>query len=512
METKLHTQRPTSIVRALIYTRASMDRHYLMRSTDDQETDCRTWCDQEKWEVGKVITDANRSASRWRTREREGFEEALRLIASKEYDAFVTWEPSRAGRELLAYVQLRAACQEAGVLYLTKGRVYDFSRHDDAFMMGLEFLSAEKDAAVIRDRQLRTVRLNAQKGRPHGRLPYGYRRVYDEQTRALVRQEIDPEKAAIIVAAVDEILDGGAINQIVTRLNRQGVPTPMKATSEHSRGWTTATIRQIIKSPTIAGLRMYQGEVIGQADWPAIIPIKKWEKVNHLLDDRARRTRYVPEDNPSHPRWLLTFVARCGYCMHPLVRVHGTKRRRRTGLRHDNYVCGRPGCRKVSIDLPKTDAYVTGALLGWLSKPESLAVIVGPEEDWSERVREAEEQVAALRQRLDEAANEYAEGSISMTMLTSIERRLIPEIERAAKAAVPPVADKRLLSFMQESDLEAAWEALELVEKRRLLKMLLDIRVEKATQVGPFFNPDRIKITPRFSVPETYQWKRPESS
>lgn len=134
------------------------------------------WCEQEKWTVAKVITDANRSASRWRTREREGFEEALELIASKEYDAFVTWEPSRAGRELLAYVQLRAACQEAGVLYLTKGRVYDFARHDDSFMMGLEFLSAEKDAAIIRDRQLRTVRLNAQKGRPHGRLPFGYRR------------------------------------------------------------------------------------------------------------------------------------------------------------------------------------------------------------------------------------------------------------------------------------------------------------------------------------------------
>lgn len=142
---------------ALMYTRASMDRHYLMRATDDQETDCRAWCDQQGWRVGKVITDANRSASQWRTREREGFEEALQLIASKEYDAFVTWEPSRAGRELLAYVQLRAACQEAGVLYLTRGRVYDFERDDDAFMMGLEFLTAEKDAAVIRERQLRTV-------------------------------------------------------------------------------------------------------------------------------------------------------------------------------------------------------------------------------------------------------------------------------------------------------------------------------------------------------------------
>lgn len=81
---------------ALIYTRASMDRHYLMRSTSDQETDCRSWCEQQGWRVARVITDANRSASQWRTREREGFEEALQLIASKQYAAFVTWEPSRA--------------------------------------------------------------------------------------------------------------------------------------------------------------------------------------------------------------------------------------------------------------------------------------------------------------------------------------------------------------------------------------------------------------------------------
>ena len=225
METQFHNStNPVEEINALIYTRASMDRKYLMRSTDDQESDCRAWCEQQGWQVGKVITDANRSASKWRTREREGFEEALHLIASKKYEAFVTWEPSRAGRELLAYVQLRAACQEAGVLYLTKGRVYDFSRHDDSFMMGLEFLTAEKDAAVIRDRQLRTVRIHAEQGRPHGRLPYGYRRVYDPSTGVLLRQEIEPEKAAIITRAVDDILNGVPINAITTQLNREGVP------------------------------------------------------------------------------------------------------------------------------------------------------------------------------------------------------------------------------------------------------------------------------------------------
>lgn len=512
MQTQPLTHPSADDVNALVYTRASMDRHYLMRSTGDQETDCRSWCDQQNWKVGKVITDANRSASKWRTREREGFEEALRLIASQEYEAFVTWEPSRAGRELLAYVQLRAACQEAGVLYLTKGRVYDFARHDDSFMMGLEFLTAEKDAAVIRDRQLRTVRLNAEKGRPHGRLPYGYRRVYDEKTRALVRQEIDPEKASIIVSAVDEILDGVAINKIVTRLNREGIPTPMKPTSEHSRGWMTSTVRQIIKSPTIAGLRKYQGRIIGEADWPAIIPREKWEKVNQVLSDRARHARYVDEDNHSYPRWLLSFVARCDYCSHPLVRLHGMVARKKDGRPRDNYVCGKPGCRKVSIDIPYADAYVSGVLLGWLSTPESLSVIVGPEENWNERVREAEEHVAMLRKRLDEAASEYAEGRISMSMLTGIEQRLTPEIERAAKAAVPPVNDGQLLSLMQESNLEAAWERLELVEKRRLLKMLFDIRVQKARRMGGLFDPERIRITPRFSVPESYQWTRSESS
>ena len=41
METRTLTRPRPGDVNALIYTRASMDRHYLMRSTNDQETDCR---------------------------------------------------------------------------------------------------------------------------------------------------------------------------------------------------------------------------------------------------------------------------------------------------------------------------------------------------------------------------------------------------------------------------------------------------------------------------------------
>ncbi|WP_141381619.1 recombinase family protein [Microbacterium lacticum] len=512
MENQLLKPTPTDEVNALIYTRASMDRKYLMRSTGDQETDCRTWCDQQAWHVGKVITDANRSASKWRTREREGFEEALHLIESQEYAAFVTWEPSRAGRELLAFVQLRAACQEAGVLYLTKGRVYDFSRHDDSFMMGLEFLTAEKDAAIIRDRQLRTVRLHAQQGRPHGRLPYGYRRVYDPHTGVLLRQEIDPEKAAIITRAVEDILNGVPINAIVTQLNREGVPTPMKPNTENSRGWMSSSLRQILLSPTIVGLRKYRGEIIGEADWPAIIPREKWEQVNRVLADRARRTRYVDEDNHSHPKWLLSFVAKCGYCSRGLVRLHGVIPRK-NGERRDNYTCAAVGCRKISIDIPRTDEFVVSTLLGWLSKPESLAVLAGPGENWQEQIEEAEARVAQLRGRLDEAAEEYAAGRISMAMLSSIEQRLKPQIVEAAKATVPPVSDATVLHLMSAEDIETAWNGLDLLEQRRIVKTLFDIRIVKAKQMGGIFDTGRIRIEPRYAVPQqSYRWSREETA
>jgi len=122
-----------------------------------------------------VITDANRSASQWRRKEREGSRRpGLDRVGADS--GVCDLEPSRAGRDLAIYVQLRAACQRAGVLYLTQGRVYDFSRPDDSFMMGFEFLRAEADANTMRERQLRTARRNAEKGRPHGRLAYGYRR------------------------------------------------------------------------------------------------------------------------------------------------------------------------------------------------------------------------------------------------------------------------------------------------------------------------------------------------
>lgn len=221
---------------SIVYGRASRDRKKLMRSIDDQLVDCVGWLEPIRWNPKVIVRDSDRSASQWRKQEREGFDEAMALIESGRYGGFATWEPSRAGRDLEIYVQLRKACQRAGVLYLTNGRVYDLRRSDDSFSMGFEFLRAEADANTMRERQLRTVRLNAEKGRPHGRLPYGYRRVYDESTGVLLRQEPDPHTGRIVREMARDVLDGKSMWSIAMRLQEAGEPTPMRTRTDAPRG------------------------------------------------------------------------------------------------------------------------------------------------------------------------------------------------------------------------------------------------------------------------------------
>ncbi len=84
-------------------------------------------------------------------------------------------------------------------------------------------------------------------------------------------------------------------------------------------------------------------------------------------------------------------------------------------------------------------------------------------------------------------------------MLSNVEQRLTPQIEQAAKAAVPPVTDENLAALLEADDIEQAWQDLRLVDRRHILKALLDIRIEKAPQMGGKFDFGRIKIAPRFS-------------
>lgn len=481
---------------ALLYGRASQDRHKLMRSIGDQIEECRGWCAPLGWRVAKVITDADRSASQWRRKEREGWEEAIELIKSGRYGAFVTWEPSRAGRDMEIFVQLRAACQEAGVLYLTHGRVYDFSRSDDSFMLGFEFLRAEADANTMRERQMRSTRLRAEKGRPHGRVPFGYRRVYDERTGTLIGQEPDPRKAELVRMMAREVLSGTTAYQVAVMLTRMGEPGPSGPREGNpDRGWAQATVKQILKNPTIAGKRVYQGKVIGDAQWEPLISEEDFTRVQKVLQDRARR---VHHHDGVAPKTLLSHILKCHYCGRPMVRTTNKNRKVGGGPRHPRYICRHIGCQKVMIAAEWLDEFISAAAVAWLSTPENIAALAADDEDWAERSAEAELRIAEHQARLNDATDQFTNGAISASALARIESTLRPQIEEAQRDAVPTIIDDGVRTLMSAQDVKEAWDTAGLMEQRRILKLIFDIRIMQTPRRGPnAVQPERVLIAPR---------------
>src|SRR4051795_677977 len=210
-------------LRAVIYTRVSSDPNDRGRSVHEQEMDCRAVCSREGWEVVAVFADNDRSASRYATRERPEHRKLIRFIEDGHADVLVTWEASRAQRDLAAYARLRDLCERRKVLLSYSGRTYDMAEADDRFGTGLDALLAERESDQTRKRVLRAVRANAEKGRPHGKLLYGYRREYDPGTRELIGQVPDPDTAPVVQEAARRVLAGETPYAVAQNFNRRGI-------------------------------------------------------------------------------------------------------------------------------------------------------------------------------------------------------------------------------------------------------------------------------------------------
>ena len=186
---------PERARRALIYTRVSKDKRQ-GRSVEEQEAECRRVCEHEGWTVVDVLTDNDRSGSRYATRSRPAWNEVKCRLATDGIDVLVTWEASRPGRDLGEHVELRKLCRAYGVRLNYSGSTLDLYDSSDSFRAGLDALISEDESERTRTRILRAVRSQATAGRPHGRVLYGYRRVYNDKTGALVGQDPTPRRPA----------------------------------------------------------------------------------------------------------------------------------------------------------------------------------------------------------------------------------------------------------------------------------------------------------------------------
>jgi len=454
----------TAPPRAFIYDRNSRDRTGQGTSVRDQNTDNQRLCDRNGWTIAGIFQDPGKSASRYATKPRDGYDAMIRGIRNGLCDVLVVWESSRAYRTTRAYIDLRDLCETAGVLLCINGRVNDMRRADDRFSTHIEALIAEREADAIRERVLRTTRLNAERGGPHGPVAYGYRREYDPHTGALLRQVADEEQAAVVREIARAVADGRSLYSIAQDLNGRGVPGPGGGV------WRGPALKQLLLKPTYLGQRVYRGVVMGDAAWPAILDEVTYYACRRVLDDPARRTQ-----RDTRVKYLLTGLARC-FCGSAL-RV-----RDRSGDRVTVYWCPAGRCSTIRVEV--LDQIVQEALLEYVERPQFARSLI-PDSGGSGAMREALGRVEELEGRLAQARLQAARLELSTASLALLEREWVPQIERARAAAqaavVPPV-----LLRIAGPDARKVWRKMEgdVVQRRSVVREMVAVTLNRAYARG----------------------------
>lgn len=460
-------------MRAVVYTRVSSDPRALGRSVAEQEAECLAICEREGWTVAKVFCDNDRSASRYAKRGRPAYNQLREFVASGACDVLITWECSRAQRDLEDYVSLRELCRKAGVLWSYSGRTYDLSRTDDRFTTGLDALLAERESDVTRDRILRTVRSNAVKGRPHGKLPFGYVREYDPNTGALLRQVIHEEQAELIRETARRVLAGESCNSIAEDYNRRGAMPP--------RGgeWASTQIKRLVINPRNVALRVHRGKVVGPADWEPILDEPTYRQCLARLNDPSRKTT-----NEHAVKYLLSGIATCGVCGR-IVKVQPQRNF------YMSYMCKR-FC--VTRKMEWVDDLIVSLVIARLSQPDAAVLFAQPEEDATTTLDAIREQ----RLRLDGFYDAAAKGELTAAGLGRIEATLLAEIEalesRIRRYDIPSVVHELARNPAER------WATLTLEQKREVLRTLVEIRILPGHSGSKRFDPETVQVLWRGSA------------
>ncbi|WP_407924509.1 recombinase family protein [Actinomadura physcomitrii] len=152
----------------------------------------------------------------------------------------------------------------------------------------------------------------AQRGIPHtGGRTFGYRLV-DGAPGAI---EVVPEEAAVIRAAVAACAEGRSWGAMTDIFARSGLPTG------NGGPWRTQTVKQIISSPRLAGLRMLDGEIVIGPNgspvlgcWEPIISRAEWEAVRARYEPRRRAPggRSLAGNGRTPRKYLLSGFLLCG--------------------------------------------------------------------------------------------------------------------------------------------------------------------------------------------------------
>ena len=300
-----------------LYARVSSDKQDTDLSITAQLKNLREYAAKNGYPVVKEFVDEAESG---RTTARPAFREMVSLARrpQKPFDAVLVWKYSRFARSREDSIVYKTILRKNGVQVISITEPFEDTptgRLLEAMIESLdEFYSANLGEEITRG-----LRESASRGfYMHSRPPYGYRKVkVKDGDKERPRLEIEPHQARVVASIFEGVIAGKGLKEIVRELNQSGIASPKGKT------WSKTTLHKILTNEAYNGTLIWGRTSRRSLDpvrvenaWAAIVDRETYNAVKNKLSGRSParlNPRYVSS------RYLLSGLARCGYCGRALV-------------------------------------------------------------------------------------------------------------------------------------------------------------------------------------------------
>lgn len=472
-------------IKAGIYARISRDSSQEGLGVERQLEDCHKLAAQLKWNVVEEFVDNDISAYSGRTRPE--YRKMLTAIEDGKIQAILAYHPDRLHRRNSELENFVNFVEHHGTEIQTVGQgQYDLSTPSGRFVARVVGAASQHEVERTRERQTRAKLQMIQKGEYRGGpRPYGF------ESDGVTHREAE---AQVIRDATKAVIAERSLSAIAKELNEQGHRTSFGKT------WTYARLKDVLIRPRNAGLvargtpgreptagnRRHTFEIIGKAQWEAIVTESEWKAVTAILTAPSRR-KY---NHGNNPRWLGSGLYECGKCGGPLRPApYGGKNKPKSERRH-LYRC--TSSAHLTISAKETDDFVRHVVASLLEDAEL-----------GERIAPANQEVATDRAhratliaRLQQFDDDYIAGSINQRLYNKAVAQTEEELEIVDARLTKALSNSATSEIVRSAKpVQTFWAAPVDIQKA-VAKILIRVIIQPASRRGVRWSPDRIQIIP----------------
>lgn len=472
-------------VEVAAYCRISRDRPDDELGVTRQLNDCKALVAARNWHLFDAYIDNDAGAWDEKRKKRPQYDRMIEDVKAGRIHKIVVWHTDRLHRsmreledliDLVETTPVQIVTVTSGDIDLNTSEGRSFAR----MMCAIARKESDDKSRRIRRKHLEIAEAGRSKG---GVRHFGYEYIAnpngESDKRGVLR--IRESEAKLIREAAKRYLAGESVGAICRDWTSRSIPTVRGA-----KKWSPETLRRILTSATVAGLREYKGEVIGSASWQAILDQPTWQRLNTLIRDPKRAL------GVRRPRtYLLTGgISRCALCGSRLSAL-----KKQGGVK--TYVCSsavdKSGCGGISCRAELLDRWVVDSLLAAIDSKDLALVTSKVSGDNDAGVQD---DLRALEARKTELAEMYASGEIDRADWSDARQPIQAAIDRAHQLLARETKTLALSPFMKKGvDLEELWSGMSLGQRQAVVSAAIaEVRVHKPSRRGRTFDAGRVEI------------------